>query len=148
RDLGAQVLLHALRARGDHHEPRDPVRQVDARLHHALARVALPGRRHPGGAGHPHSGGPRPPHRAGHRRHRVDRHRRSRQRQRRRDGRPTHGARSAARGVGDDRHPAGRPGQDGRPRPRSRVLAVRGHDAAHRRLLHVLELREQHRLRL
>ena len=27
------------------HEPGDPVRQVDARLHHALARVALPRRR-------------------------------------------------------------------------------------------------------
>jgi hypothetical protein len=28
------------------------------------------------------------------------------------------------------------------------VLAVRRHDAAHRLLLHVLELRQQHRLRL
>ena len=37
------------------HEPGDPVREVDARLHHALARLALPGRRHPGGARHPHA---------------------------------------------------------------------------------------------
>ena len=31
-------------------EPGDPVREVDARLHHALAGVAVPRRRHPGGA--------------------------------------------------------------------------------------------------
>ncbi len=53
--LVQQVQLHALRARGDHGQPRDPVRQVDARLHHALARLALPGRRRPGGARHPHA---------------------------------------------------------------------------------------------
>ena len=35
-----------------------------------------------------------------------------------------------------------------RPRPRAGVPAVRRHDAAHRQLLHVLELRLQHRLRL
>ena len=33
-------------------------------------------------------------------------------------------------------------------RPRPRLRAVRRHDAAHRFLLHVLELREQHRLRV
>ena len=59
RDARAEVQLHALRPRGDHAEPGDPVRQVDARLHHALAGLALPGHRHPGGARHPHAGGPR-----------------------------------------------------------------------------------------
>ena len=50
---------------------------------------------------------------------------------------------------GDDRHPAGGPGAGRRRRrPRPRLRAVRGHDAAHRLLLHVLELRQQHRLRL
>ena len=56
RDARAEVQLHALRAGGDHRQPGDPVRQVDARLHHALAGLALPGRGHPGGAGHPHAG--------------------------------------------------------------------------------------------
>ena len=46
RDAGAQVQLHALRAGGHDHQPGDPVREVDARLHHALARLALPRRRH------------------------------------------------------------------------------------------------------
>ena len=59
RHARAQVRLHALRAGGDHHQPGDPVREVDARLHHALARVALPGRGHAGGARHPHAGGAR-----------------------------------------------------------------------------------------
>ena len=44
--------------------------------------------------------------------------------------------------------PAGRPGEDVGPRPRPGLRAVRRHDAAHRLLLHVLELRQQHRLRL
>ena len=60
RDAGAQVQLHALRARGDDLEPRDPVREVDAGLHHALAGVAVPGRRPAGGARHPHARGARP----------------------------------------------------------------------------------------
>ena len=50
-----------------------------------------------------------------------------------------------------DRHSAGLPRprlRPLRPRPRSGLPAVRRHDAAHRRLLHVLELRVQHRLRL
>ena len=33
-----EVQLHALRAGGHDEQPGDPVRQVDARLHHALAR--------------------------------------------------------------------------------------------------------------
>ena len=44
--------------------------------------------------------------------------------------------------------PAGRPGPHDRPGPRPGLPAVRRHDAAHRLLLHVLELRQQHRLRL
>ena len=40
RGLRQQVQLHALRPGGDHQEPGDPVRQVDAGLHHALARLA------------------------------------------------------------------------------------------------------------
>ena len=42
----------------------------------------------------------------------------------------------------------GRPGQAPGPRPRTRVQPVRRDDAAHRLLLHVLELRQQHRLRV
>ena len=44
--------------------------------------------------------------------------------------------------------PAGPPGAHGRPRPRPGVHPVRRHDAAHGLVLHVLELRQQHRLRL
>ena len=44
---------------GDDHQPGDPLRQVDARLHHALAGLALPRRRRAGGAGHPHARGAR-----------------------------------------------------------------------------------------
>ncbi len=46
------------------------------------------------------------------------------------------------------RHPARRPRPPPRPRPRPGVQPVRRHDAAHGLLLHVLELRQQHRLRL
>ena len=46
------------------------------------------------------------------------------------------------------RNASGRPGQAPGPRPRSRLQPVRRHDAAHGLLLHVLELRQQHRLRL
>ena len=42
RDARAQVQLHALRAGRHHQQPGDPVREVDAQLHHALARLALP----------------------------------------------------------------------------------------------------------
>ena len=63
-------------------------------------------------------------------------------------------AKAEQRGVeaGDrraHRHPAGRPGEDrSRPRAGPGVRPVRRHDAAHGLLLHVLELRQQHRLRL
>ena len=46
------------------------------------------------------------------------------------------------------RHAAGRPGPHGRARPRPRVLQLRRDDAAHGRVLHVLELRQHHGLRL
>ena len=52
--LRPQVQLHALRPRGDHEQPRDPVREVDAGLPHALAGEPL--HRRPGrarGPGHP-----------------------------------------------------------------------------------------------
>ena len=49
---------------------------------------------------------------------------------------------------GADRHAAGPPGAHGRPRPRPGLHPVRRHDAAHGLVLHVLELRQQHRLRL
>ena len=55
-DAGAQVQLHALRARGHDLQSGDPVLQVDARLHHALAGLTLPGHRPAGGARHPHQG--------------------------------------------------------------------------------------------
>ena len=41
RRLRAEVQLHALRPGGHDPEPGDPVRQIDARLHHALARQPL-----------------------------------------------------------------------------------------------------------
>ena len=47
-----------------------------------------------------------------------------------------------------DRHPAGDPGADAGPRPRPGLRPVRRHDAAHGLLLHLHELREQHRLRI
>ena len=50
--------------------------------------------------------------------------------------------------AGADRHPAGRARRADRPRPRPGLHAVRRHDAAHGLVLHVLELRQQHRLRL
>ena len=55
---------------------------------------------------------------------------------------------SQARRRGADGHAAGGPGEDPGPRPRPGVLAVRRHDAAHRQLLHLLQLRQQHRLRV
>ena len=73
--------------------------------------------------------------------------------------RPTAGAQGAAGTAGPagrrpagrvraDRHAAGPPGAHGRPRPRPGLHPVRRHDAAHGLVLHVLELRQQHRLRL
>ena len=59
RDLREEVQLHALRAGGDHQQPGDPVREVDARLHHALGREPLRrGPRRARGPRHPHQGGP------------------------------------------------------------------------------------------
>ena len=57
-----------------------------------------------------------------------------------------HGA--ASRHVGSDRRAAGAAGGPQGPGPRAGLPAVRRHDAAHRQLLHVLELRVQHRLRI
>ena len=55
RGLRQEVQLHALRAGGDHHQPGDPIRQVDAGLHHALARQPLHrGHRLPREPRHPH----------------------------------------------------------------------------------------------
>ena len=51
-------------------------------------------------------------------------------------------------GRGADRNAPGAAGEDGRRRSRPRLRAVRRHDAAHRQLLHVFFLRQQHRLRL
>ena len=53
----------------------------------------------------------------------------------------------AAHGRADGHAPGGAR-EDGGPRPRPRLLAVRRNDAAHGLVLHVLELRQQHRLRL
>ena len=57
--------------------------------------------------------------------------------QRRREG-EGRGRRGGPRRRGLHRNPAGRPGEDVRPRPRPRLRAVRRHDAAHGLLLHVL----------
>ena len=66
---------------------------------------------------------------------------------------PTNGGgrrrvRRAARPRRAHRLAAGPAGPHGRPGPRPGVLAVRRHDAAHGLVLHVLQLREQYRLRL
>ncbi len=150
-----QVLLHALRPGGHDEEPGDPVRQVDARLHHALARLAVHrGRRRARGPRHPDQRGAGPQGGAagalqpGHRR--PDQREREWERQRltwrrgqvpaRQDGR---------RRRGDDRHAAGRAREDEQePRARPRLRAVRRDDAADGLLLHVHTVRQQHRLRL
>ncbi len=112
----AEVQLHALRARGDHRQPRDPVREVDARLHHALAGLALPGRRRAGGTRHPHARGARPQSRPGDRavdeliRHRRPRFPRRPRRQRQR---------RAARRATPRRHPPATEGTARPPRPSS-----------------------------
>ena len=137
-DARAQVQLHALRARGHDLQPGDPVRQVDAGLHHALAGLAVPGHRPAGGARHPHQGGPGAPGGSGRGQLAPRRHRR-----------PV-GAlgRGPAGHVGADRRPAGAAGGAPRARSGSGLPAVRRDDAADRLLLHVRELRVQHRLRL
>ena len=58
---------------------------------------------------------------------------------------PTAPSTTAAAAMTDN--PPVLPADEG-PRTRPGVLAVRRHDAAHGLLLHVLELRQQHRLRL
>ena len=80
----------------------------------------------------------------------ADRHgrpgqRRQRARQRRRQRRLEAGRR---RPTAFTETPPVRPGEDVRRRPRPRLRAVRRHDAAHGLLLHVPQLRQQHRLRL
>ena len=63
--------------------------------------------------------------------------------------RPPRAAQSSARADGvPHRLPAGRPRPPAGARPRAGVQPVRRHDAAHGLLLHVLQLRQQHRLRL
>ena len=64
------------------------------------------------------------------------------------DGRRLAAGHDPRRRRGPDRQAARRPGPPRRPRPRPGVQPVRRHDAAHRLLLHVLELRQQHRLRM
>ena len=76
------------------------------------------------------------------------RRQRLRQRARRRRRDRGQGRAAEAGGVGDDRHSPGPPGGDVRARAGPRLRPVRRHDAAHRLLLHLLELRQQHRLRL
>ena len=55
-------------------------------------------------------------------------------------------AQPAAAALTDE--PPALPGRAAGPGPRPGVRPVRRHDAAHRLVLHVLELRQQHRLRL
>ena len=59
-----------------------------------------------------------------------------------------HGGDDAAGGDGADRLPTRAARRAQGPRPRTRLPAVRRHDAAHRQLLHVRKLRLQHRLRI
>ena len=159
RDPGAQVRLHALRARGLHRKPGDPVRQVDARLHHALAGLTLRRRRPARGARHPHARGARPkgiPGCADARRHggpagaARERHgARERYERRQRSRNLTRGQASGqARGIRADRRAPGDPGEAPRDGAGPGLRAVRRDDAADRLLLHVLVVREQHGLRV
>ncbi|MEH3053083.1 MAG: vitamin B12-dependent ribonucleotide reductase [Patulibacter minatonensis] len=118
-------------------KPRDPLREVPPGLLHALARLPVPQRRPPGS--------PRPPHR---RRPRQGQRRQRRPREPRRHQRPRHQGRREARRRRPHRHPARHPRQAPRRRPRPGVQPVRRHHAAHRRLLHLPLLRQQHGLRL
>jgi ribonucleoside-diphosphate reductase alpha chain len=156
RGLRAQVQLHALRPRGDHEQPRDPVREVDARLPDALAGEPVHrgprrarGPRHPDPRGQGAPRGAAEP--AARRRHRDQGQRLGRD-ERRQWQRPPGGQRLLDRSRPRDRrphrHPAGDPGPHAGRRPRSRLRAVRRDDAAHRLLLHLHQLREQHGLRV
>ncbi len=98
--------------------------------------------------GHPHARGAGEEDGRGHRDRRLGR-RLAPRRQRRRRRRRAPGARDPAAGrVPAHRLAPGRPGPHGRARPRPGVLELRRHDAADGRVLHVLELRQHHRLRL
>ncbi len=144
RHLRAQVQLHALRPGGDDHQPGDPLRQVDARLHHALAGVPLPRRRRAGGAGHPHARGARPQGGSGGadaRRHPRD-ERRQRRRQRPLRQRARERRRVEAGGEGVDGRAPGPPGEARGPGPGPGVRAVWRDDAADRVLLHVHVVRK------
>ena len=114
-------------------QPGDPVREVDARLLHALADLAIPGRRHPGVARHPHPRGAPGDGRGA-----------SAAGAGRRLARPANSRTTPApnrTGGGGDRSTHRRSTRPtGRPRPRPGVPSVRRHDAAHRLVLHVLEL--------
>ena len=150
RDLRAQVQLHALRPGGHDDEPGDPVREEPARLHHAVARVPLPGpvgargaRHHELGRAREEDGRGNGPGDVRQRRQRprqrpLERPRRRRVRRRRVPG--PHGR--------PHRLTAGGPGKDRGPGPGPSVLAVRRHDAADGVLLHLFFLRQQHRLRV
>ena len=98
RDARAQVQLHALRARGHDLQPGDPVLEVDARLHHALAGVAVPRRRPAGGARDPDQGGPLAQGGAGRRELAAGRQRRAGVPGRRRNGQSQPTASAARRG--------------------------------------------------
>ena len=74
-----------------------------------------------------------------------ERQRRQRRRQRLGGAR---GSKAVAADRGADRHAAGHPREARGHGPRPGVRPVRRHDAAHGLVLHVLELRQQHRLRL
>ena len=63
-------------------------------------------------------------------------------------GRPATAARASPPTAALTDTPPVVPAKLDRPRPRPGLQPVRRHDAAHRLLLHVLELRQQHRLRL
>ena len=133
--LRAQVQLHALRAGGHHRQPGDPLRQIAARLHHALGREPLHrGHRHARGTGDHDPGG-------------AQQEGRGDLPARPRDRRPTPPAPPTAHSVHGQRQrrprrsprrpaltdtPPVRPGEDAGPRPRPGLRAVRRHDAAHR----------------
>ena len=86
-------------------QPGDPVREVDARLHHALARLAVPRRRPPGGARDPHAGGARPQGRPGRSRAPSVGETARAPAARRRESSPTTTARGSGRNGGASRTP-------------------------------------------
>ena len=134
-------------------EPGDPVREVDARLHHALAREPVHrGPRRARGPRHPHAGGARPQGGPAD----ADARRRARGQRRRTAATATVTPTATATASGDSVAPTAAltdtppvvPAKMSGQRPRPGMRAVRRHDAAHGLVLHVLELRQQHRLRV